>query len=273
MGHDPTMLGNTFPLDMSVWGNVRPLLQMLNALWKAEYASQPQIQRRAAQLREQGEWRTRQHREEMLSLATETPIHPNYLAYVASKVLPEETVVVSENFRAADHLMPFGFDKGQWRLIRTFGGSLGYGIGAAIGAQLGAPGRPVVCSLGDGAVMYSASGFWTMARYSLPILTLVWNNLNYQTVRTNFAAWGGEMAKQNKYPEVYLGDPDIDFVMLAKSQGVEGAAVHAPQDLERALRRGVEAISRGEPYVLEVRVAPVGAGADSTWYQKFKLRQ
>jgi thiamine pyrophosphate-dependent acetolactate synthase large subunit-like protein len=33
--------------------------------------------------------------------------------------------------------------------------------------------------------MYSASGFWTMARYALPILTLVWNNLNYQTVRTN----------------------------------------------------------------------------------------
>ena len=74
-------------------------------------------------------------------------------------------------------------------------------IGAAIGAQLGAPDRPVVCSLGDGAVMYGASGFWTMARYSLPILTIVWNNLNYQTVRTNFAAWGGEMVKQNKYPE------------------------------------------------------------------------
>ena len=66
-----------------------------------------------------------------------TPIHPNYLAYVASQVLPEDTLVVSENFRAADHLMPFGFEKGQWRQIRTFGGSLGYGIGASIGAQLG----------------------------------------------------------------------------------------------------------------------------------------
>ena len=179
---------------------------------------------------------------------------------------------MSENFRAADHLMPFGFDKGQWRLIRTYGGSLGYGIGAAIGAQLGAPDRPVVCSLGDGAVMYGSSGFWTMARYSLPILTIVWNNLNYQTVRTNFAAWGGEMVKQNKYPEVYLGDPEIDFVMLAKSQGVNGTKVTSPHDLEKALRRGVEATAGGEPYLLDVRVAPVGAGADSTWYQKFKLR-
>ena len=29
---------------------------------------------------------------------------------------------MSENFRSADHLLPFGFDKGQWRLIRTYGG-------------------------------------------------------------------------------------------------------------------------------------------------------
>jgi thiamine pyrophosphate-dependent acetolactate synthase large subunit-like protein len=273
LGHDYTKLGNTFPLDISVWGNVRPLLQALNAFWKPEHASQPHIQRRAAQLREQSEWRTRQRREEIQSLASEVPMHPNYVAYVASQVLPENTLVVSEAFRNADHLMPFGFDKGQWGLIRTFGGSLGYGIGAAIGAQLGAPDRPVLCSLGDGAVMYGSSGFWTMARYSLPILTLVWNNLNYQTVRTNFAAFGGQLAKQNKYPEVYLGDPEIDFSMLAKSQGVDGAKVTAPQDLERALRRAVEVTAAGEPYVLDVRVTPVGAGADSTWYQEFKLRR
>jgi thiamine pyrophosphate-dependent acetolactate synthase large subunit-like protein len=120
--------------------------------------------------------------------------------------------------------------------------------------------------------MYSASGFWTMARYGLPILTLVWNNLNYQTVRTNFDTFGGEMAKQQKYPEVYLGDPEIDFVGLARSQGVDGARVREPQALEAALRRGVDAITAGEPYVLDVRVATVGAGADSTWHQRFKLR-
>jgi thiamine pyrophosphate-dependent acetolactate synthase large subunit-like protein len=273
LGHDYTKLGNTFALDIGVWSNVRPLLQALNAFWKPEYARQPHIQRRAASLHEQSEWRTRQRQEELGTLASEIPIHPNYLAYVASQVLPEETLVVSESFRVADHLLPFGFDKGQWGLIRTFGGSLGYGIGAAIGAQLGAPDRPVVCSLGDGAVMYGSSGFWTMARYSLPILTLVWNNLNYQTVRTNFADWGGQMAKQNRYPEVYLGDPEIDFVMLAKSQGVDGAKVTAPQDLERALRRAVEVTAAGEPYVLDVRVTPVGPGADSTWYQQFKLRR
>jgi benzoylformate decarboxylase len=273
LGHDPAMLGNTFPLDVAVWGNVRTSLQALNALWKEDYANQPQIQRRAKNLGEQGAFRAKHLQDEARSLAGDKPIHPNYLAHVATQVLPEETIIVSENFRAADHYMPFGFNKGQWRLVRTFGGSLGYGVGASIGTQLGAPDRPVVCSLGDGAVMYGSSGFWTMARYSLPILTIVWNNLNYQTVRTNFAAHGDEFVKQNKYPEVFLGDPEIDFVMLAKAQGINGQVVHEPQDLEKALRRGAEVIAGGEPYLLDVRVTPVGAGADSTWHQEFKLRR
>ena len=272
IGHDPQLLGNTFPLDIAVWGDVRQALRALNASWSDAHARQAHLAKRAATLRAQGAERVRKMHDEAAGHAGARPIHPNYLAHVAGRVLPEGTLVVSEAFRNADHLLPFGFDKGQWSVLRTFGGSLGHGIGAAVGAQLGAPDRPVVCSLGDGAVMYSASGFWTMARYGLPVLTLVWNNLNYQTVRTNFHTFGGEMAKQKKYPEVYLGDPEIDFVMLAKSQGIQGARVDGPTDLEAALRRGVDAITAGEPYLLDVRVATVGTGADSTWHQRFKLR-
>jgi len=273
IGHDPGLLGNTFPLDMAVWGNVRQTLAALNASWKEDDARLPHLERRAAALRSRGQQRVRQLHDEAEAHATDRPIHPNYLAHVAGTTLPEGTLVVSESFRNADHLMPFGFDKRQWRLVRSFGASLGHGIGAAVGAQLGAPDRPVVCSIGDGAVMYSASGFWTMARYGLPILTIVWNNLNYQTVRTNFHTFGGEMAKQKKYPEVYLGDPEIDFVMLAKAQGIEGMTVREPQAIEAALRRGADAIAAGEPYLLDIRVATVGTGAESTWHQRFKLRE
>ena len=92
---------------------------------------------------QQGEWRVQQQHEEAMSLTTEKPIHPNYFAAVASRVPQKRRLWCQENFRSADHLLPFGFNKGQWRLIRTYGGSLGYGIGAAIGTQLGAPDRPV----------------------------------------------------------------------------------------------------------------------------------
>ena len=69
----------------------------------------------------------------------------------------------------------------------------------------------------------------------------------YQTVRTNFHTFGAEMAKQKKYPEVYLGYPEIDFVMLARAQGIQGAGVREPGALGAALRRGVDAIAAGEP--------------------------
>jgi thiamine pyrophosphate-dependent acetolactate synthase large subunit-like protein len=157
VGHDPAQLGNTFPLDIAVWGDVRHTLCGLNASWQESHRRLPHLERRAAAVRARGAERIRQLHEEAAGHASERPIHPNYLAHLAGELLPENTLLVSESFRNADHLIPFGFDKSQWRLVRTFGASLGHGIGAAIGAQLGAPDRPVVCSLGDGAVMYSAS--------------------------------------------------------------------------------------------------------------------
>ena len=96
--------------------------------------------------------------------------------------------------------------------------------------------------------MYSASGFWTQARYHIPVLTVVWNNRNYQTVRHVYYEYGGRMASSGKYAGMYLGDPDIDFVRLAASQGVSGERVGAAHDLKAALERGRRATRDGNPY-------------------------
>ena len=141
IGQDPSMLGNTYPLDIAVWGNVRHTLSALNASWKDADCRQPHLERRRTDVRTRGEQRIRKLHDEAAGLATDRPIHPNYVAHVAGG--PAGHHDVSESFRNADHLMPFGLDKNQWRLVRTFGASLGYGIGAAVGAQLGAPDRPV----------------------------------------------------------------------------------------------------------------------------------
>ena len=70
---------------------------------------------------------------------------------------------------------------------------------------------------------------------------------------------------------MYLGDPDIDFVQLAASQGVAGERVERGAELDAALRRGRDAVRDGRPYLIEVSVARVGGGADSTWHQQFSL--
>ena len=148
-------------------------------------------------------------------------------------------------------------------------------MGASVGAKI-AVGRerPVVLHLGDGALGYSAAGFWTMARYNTAVLTVVSNNESYQVVRHN---WYKDMPdtkmfRENKYPGLWLSAPAVDYVGLARSQGVDGESVKTVQDLEPALRRGMERITReNRPYVVEVSVAREGIGAESTWYQDWQL--
>src|SRR5439155_3598380 len=88
------------------------------------------------------------------------------------------------------------------------GGSLGFGVGAAIGAKI-AVGRerPVICHLGDGALGYSAIGFWTLARYRTAMLIVVSNNESYQIVRHNWANQmpDSKMVRDGKYPGLTLG--------------------------------------------------------------------
>ena len=119
--------------------------------------------------------------------------------------------------------------------------------------------------------MYSAAGFWTQARYEIPVLTVVSNNRNYQTVRGAYYRYGGKMAETDRYTGMYLGDPDISFVELAKSQGVAGEKVNESSELEAALKRGVEATREGRPYVVDVETARYGGGAESEWHDKFSL--
>jgi thiamine pyrophosphate-dependent acetolactate synthase large subunit-like protein len=79
------------------------------------------------------------------------------------------------------------------------------------------------------------------------------------------------MARTGHYHGMYLGDPEIDFVKLAASQGVPGERVTSAADIAAALERGIRATRDGSPYLVDIIVSPVGPGADSTWHQKFSL--
>ncbi len=200
-----------------------------------------------------------------------SPIHPDELAAVLARTIDRDAIVVDENFTGKYGPFSFGFRENEQMRLATSAASLGWGIGAATGAKLAAPDRQVVCSIGDGAVMYSASGFWTQARYSIPVLTVISNNLNYQVVRWAQDDYKGRMASSGHYAGMYLGDPDIDFVKLAESQGVKAERVTRGSELEAALQRGIAATRDGKPYVVEVIVARFGPGADSVWHESFNL--
>jgi thiamine pyrophosphate-dependent acetolactate synthase large subunit-like protein len=275
-GLDTSNMGRDFPFDLAVVGSVNEVAgDLIDAL--SGILTQERIKDIKSQRFPTVEAYTRKQRETSEKSAArnfqKTPIHPDRLGYEMSRLLDKNAVIVSENFGGSYQFFDFGLreDEAMWMFNTSF--SLGWGVGAAMGAKIGRPDRQVVLSIGDGSVMYSASGFWTQARYGIPILTVVWNNKNYQTVRRSFDRYGKTMAKTGRYPGIYLGNPDIDFVKLAQSQSVEGEKVVSSTEIEPAIKRGIQKIRDGKPYLIEVLVAPTGPGAESTWHQKFNLAE
>ena len=275
IGPNPLLMGRHYPLDVAAQCELRETLQALSealarlhggdrvAAWARQRAK---VRAYARRLIEREENLVREHENDAV-------VHPSVLEAHLAEILPRETVMVQESSTARTTLLPFGQRGMTW--TRSGGGSLGWGVGAAIGAQI-AVGRerPVVLNLGDGALGYSAMGFWTMARYNTAILTVVSNNESYQIVRHNWAKDmpDSKMIRDGKYPGLWLSDPPVDYVALAHAQGVEGECIRSRKELEPALRRGVERITRDHrPYVIEVAVAREGVGADSTWHQDWQL--
>ena len=203
----------------------------------------------------------------------QAPVHPDELGAAIAEAADADAIIVPENLTAKFGAFPFGHREGEMMRVANTGNGLGWGIGAAAGAKLAEPDRQVICSIGDGSVMYSAAGFWTQARYEIPVLTVVSNNRNYQTVRRAYHRYGGKMAESDQYTGMYLGDPDISFAELARSQGVAGEKVNESSELRPALKRGIEAVREGRPYVVDVETARYGGGAVSEWHQKFSLAE
>jgi benzoylformate decarboxylase len=271
------MMSRTVPIDLTLIADpkagIEDLRDAINSMVTKDRLSRIKTERTESMMPRIATYRA-DVEDEAKTAFGKTPMHPYELAVLIERAIDKDAITVNESL-SHDFTMRHNaiqrFGGNEKRRIASGGGSLGWGVGAAIGAKIGEPNRQVVLNIGDGSVMYSASGFWTMARYSVPVLTIVWNNRNYQTVRHGFSRFNGKMAKSGHYAGMYLGDPDIDYVGLAKSQGVDGERASTSSEFSAALERGIAATRRGEPYVLDVQISRIGGGADSTWYQAFSL--
>jgi len=113
-------------------------------------------------------------------------------------------------------------------------GTMGYGMGAAIGAQVANPDKRVVLVTGDGSFRMNFNELGTVAKYNLPIIILLFNNNSLGMVRQ----WQG-MFCEERYSETDLGD-EVDFIKLAGAFGIKGVRADSPEELEGALRGVVD---------------------------------
>lgn len=126
-------------------------------------------------------------------------------------------------------------------------GTMGYGLPAAIGAQLGQPDKPVILFSGDGSIMMNCQELSTTADNGLPIKIIVMNNQVLGMVNQ----WQRMFYGQRYSHSTTKGC--TDFVKLAEAMGVTGLRVTKPEELLAKLE---EAMAIEGPVLLEVLVPP-----------------
>lgn len=183
--------------------------------------------------------------------AQRTPIGQAHLMHTLASLLPADAVVVDESATSLPFVlryMPFAAP-GSFYGSKT--GTLGWGMGAAIGVKLASPGRKVVATIGDGSVMYSPQALWTAAHYRLPITYVVPNNSSYAILKSGMLSLDLESAKRGIYPGMDLVDPEIDYVALARSLGVRAESVEKPGELRDVL---AACLAHAGPSLVEVAI-------------------
>ncbi len=237
---DPWEIGKVFPVDVGIIADpgsaLRSLLEIcprftvtsngraerLECIAKAKEQVNAELEKRAAQ-----GWDA-------------TPINAARLARTMDRLLEKDTLIVNESPTSKDIIVAnFRFSPGRDYFSNSSGGYLGWGLGAAIGAKLAAPKRRVVACLGDGSTMFGVQGLWTLAKYRIPLLVIVFNNRAYMAVKNQFRG-SEERIRIAAEMGAEITGPEINFARLADTFGIFGQRVESPDAIETALKRALE---------------------------------
>ncbi len=113
-------------------------------------------------------------------------------------------------------------------------GTMGYGLGACIGAKMGNPDRIVINIAGDGCFRMNMNELATASRYNIPIIQVVNNNQVLGMVRQ----WQ-TLFYEKRYSQTVLEDK-VDFCAVAKALGCEAILVTKKEEVEPAIKKAIE---------------------------------
>ena len=147
-------------------------------------------------------------------------------------------------------------------------GTMGFGLPAAMGAQLARPKSRVISLSGDGGFKMTGSELFTIASYKLPVTAIVFNNSGLGMIRQLQTVSFAKRFTACEFPGY------VNFVKYGEAFGVKGEHVTTPEQLADAVEKAME---MDEPYIIEVTVDPknmvlpmVMPGAGIGDYVKFK---
>ena len=239
---DPNEIGRNYTTKLGIVADARiALVALTTALREEGYEPPTSRNDEIAQLLD--EW-TRDNQEGESSDAV--PIQPARLIKEIRPFIGPDTILVSDGSSpfmwASSHLK---VDAGPTFISPRGTGAIGTGLPMAIGAQLAAPDKRVICFEGDGGIMCGILGeLEVAARYRLPITVVVFNNGSLLHERNRMK---GELRSHMDFV------PGLDFAMVARGLGCEGIRVERPQELGPAIER---AMHSSAPTVIDVVLDP-----------------
>jgi len=164
--------------------------------------------------------------------------------------LPEGTIMLEEAITTGLEVRRAFAASQPGSYHHSVGGALGWALGAGIGVKMARPDDPVVSVVGDGTAMYTIQGLWSAAHYDVPLVLVVMNNREYAACKRGIdrvVAGGGD-----SYVGMDLTDPEIDFIGLGRSLGVETRSAGSTDELSATVS---EALASGAPTLIDAAVA------------------
>ncbi|MBQ7193147.1 MAG: biosynthetic-type acetolactate synthase large subunit, partial [Synergistaceae bacterium] len=220
---DPSEINKNIKTDLHIVGDAKEVLSLLLTKLKRD--------------RTHDDWKKYVFsfkRETEYEDTIEGVLTPKEVLLAAAQILPQDTMVTTD---VGQHQMwaiqHFRFDyPGQLSTSGGFG-TMGFGLGAAIGVQVGNPDKTVLHVTGDGSFRMNCNELATEQYYKLPIITLLFNNSTLGMVRQ----WQ-HLIYTERYSQTTL-DRGPDFVKLAEAYGLHGVRVTDEPSLRKALNDAV----------------------------------
>jgi len=164
-------------------------------------------------------------------------------------------------FSGSHHRELWAHDRPYSYLGPQGAGGMGYGAGASGGAALAARqrGRFVINIQTDGDLNYAPGVLWSAAHHRLPMLTIMHNNRAWHQEMMFLEFMAGARGRGTNRASIgsTLRDPFIDYRKMAEAYGMAGEGpIENPARLQAALRRGIDSVKRGMPYLIDVLTQP-----------------